>query len=243
MLTQPSNVVPVFWLATDRIRRNEWTGLRAMLNEAEQDQATRFHFAEDSAAYVAAHALLRGLLAPRLGCAPSEIRFVYGENGKPCLAATERGLHFNLSHTRGMVGVALALCRDIGIDVERVDRRRLTLDMARRFFAPAEVEQIYALLPERRCDASFAFWTLKEAYIKAVGVGLAMPLDGFAFTLTPLSLTFAQGIADDPSCWRFHCMSTAPDFVLAIAVRQNGPERVLFEVREADITALLALRL
>jgi len=243
MLTQSSNVVSVFWLATDRIRRNEWTGLRAMLNEAEQDQAARFHFAQDSAAYVAAHALLRGVLARRLDCAPSAIRFVHGDNGKPRLAAIERGLHFNLSHTRGVVGVALALCRDIGIDVERVDPHRLTLDTARQVFARAEVEQIYALPPERRCHASFAFWTLKEAYIKAVGVGLAMPLDGFAFTLTPLSIAFAPGVADDPSRWRFHCLSTAPDFVLAIAVRQKAPERVLFEVREADIAALLALRL
>jgi 4'-phosphopantetheinyl transferase len=243
MLTQPSNVVRVFWLATDRIRPDEWTGLRAMLNEAEHDQATRFHFAEDSAAYVAAHALLRGLLAPRLGRVPTEIRFVHGVNGKPCLDAPEPVLYFNLSHTRGMVGVALARRCDIGIDVERVEPRRLRLDTAHRFFAPAEVEQLYALPPERRCDASFAFWTLKEAYIKAVGLGLAMPLDGFAFTLTPLSIAFASGITDDPSCWRFHCMSTAPDFALAIAVRHEAPERVQFEVREADMTALLALRL
>jgi 4'-phosphopantetheinyl transferase len=224
----------------DSIRADQWGSLRAMLDEAEQAQADRFHFAEDRDAYVAAHALLRGLLAPRLNCMPNEIQFLRGANGKPELDTPEPVLRFNLSHTRGMVAVALARQCDVGIDVERVDPTRLGLDTAHQFFAPAEVRQLYALAPEYRCGASFAFWTLKEAYIKAVGLGLSVPLDCFAFILKPLSITFTPSITDNASCWRFDCMSVASEFRLAIAARRK---EVQFDVRKVDATALLALRL
>ena len=93
-------------------------------------------------------------------------------------------LRFNLSHTDGLIACAVTIGREVGVDVEHI-QRRLTHDVAGRFFAPREVDDLKALPEDEQQRVFFDYWTLKEAYIKARGFGLALPLGDFAFTLAP----------------------------------------------------------
>ena len=140
--------------------------------------------------------------------------------------ASATGLHFNLSHTRGLIAVGVASGRDLGVDVEFVDRG-LTQDVAGRFFAPAEVRDLRALPDDQQAVTFFDYWTLKEAYIKARGMGLALPLDQFAFALDgdrPPTIAFGPAIADDPARWQFFQAWPLPRHRLAVAVERRGAD-------------------
>ena len=136
---------------------------------------------------------------------PEAWRFSVTGHGKPILANSPSALvpRFNLAHTAGLVACAFSRDFEVGIDVEN-RQRTVNLDVARRFFAPAEVAYLEQAPEDRREDIFLLFWTLKEAYIKARGLGLSLPLEQFAFTLgDPPQIAFAPAMRDDPSCWRF----------------------------------------
>ena len=238
----------VRWLPVSEIAEADWLALSALLPAEEQARARRFHFRRDWESYTAAHALLRGTLT-RLAIesgqpvAPPDWRFSVGDHGKP-EPVVPPGLppfRVNLSHTRGFAAVAVALGREVGVDVEWLDRTNLTADLAGRFFAPAECAQLAGLSPEAEKQALFAFWTLKEAYIKAVGMGLALPLGAFAYTLDPLSIAFDERIPDDPKNWFFRRLRPTGGHVLALALRHEAPERATLDAAPAELAALLRL--
>lgn len=238
----------VRWLPVAGIAEADWPRLSALLPAEERERAQRFHFRRDWESYTAAHALLRGtltLLAEDAGLriAPPDWRFSVGGHGKPepVLPAGCPPFRVNLSHTRGLAAVAVALDRDVGVDVEWLDRTNLTADLADRFFAPAECAQLVGLSPEAEKEALFAFWTLKEAYIKAVGMGLALPLGAFAYTLDPLSIAFDGRIRDEPAHWFFRRLRLTGGHVLGLALRHEAPDRVALDAAPADLSALLWL--
>ncbi len=235
--------VAVRWLAPGAVPADAWPLLTACLDAGERERAGRFHFAADRAAYVAAHALTRALLSQYAPRAPQDWRFAVGPYGRPEILpeAGDPPLRFNLSHNRGLVAVAVTHARDIGIDAEAVDAARLTLDLAAHTFAPAEVAQVRALPEAARTEALFAFWTLKEAYIKAVGRGLSLPLDSFAFSLAPTVIRFTEACADDPATWRFERLSPTRSQALALAVRHPEPARVRVDAGEMSVPELLGL--
>jgi len=238
----------VRWLPVADIAEPEWPRLSALLPAAERARAERFHFRRDWESYTAAHALLRGTLsllasAAGLSVAPADWRFSIGDHGKPEPVLPEGAPPFrvNLSHTRGLAAVAVALDREIGVDVEWLDRTNLTIDLADRFFAPAECAQLVGLDAAAEKEALFAFWTLKEAYIKAVGMGLALPLGAFAYTLDPLSIAFDERIQDDPASWYFQRLRPTEGHVLALALRHEAPARATLDAAPADFAALMRL--
>lgn len=243
----PDSVL-VRWLPVSAIAEADWPVLSALLPAAEQARAQRFHFRRDWESYTAAHALLRGTLSllaagAGLSVAPADWRFSIGAHGKPEPILPEGAPPFrvNLSHTRGLAAVAVALDREVGVDVEWLDRTNLTIDLADRFFAPAECAQLVGLSPEAEKDALFAFWTLKEAYIKAVGMGLALPLGAFAYTLDPLSIAFDARIQDEPAHWFFRRLRPTEGHVLGLALRHEAPERATLDAVPAELAALLRL--
>lgn len=165
-------------------------GGASVLDTGEQAQAARLRFDADGQSYRAAHVLLRRALSQAVPLAPEQWRFVRDTRGRPeidvgaCPAA--RGLRFNLAHTRGLVCCALTREQPIGVDAEC--RRRLcdARAIAERFFAPAEAAAVAAAGAPGSAGEASAFldlWTLKEAYVKALGLGLSMGLDRFAFRL------------------------------------------------------------
>ena len=162
------------------------------LDAQEQERARRFHFDRDRNRFVTCHVAMREILGAALGCAPGEIEYVYGPYGKPALTVS-RELEFNLSHTTGMALVALSRGGPLGVDVEVVRRDDPPLDVADRFFSPAELRQLEATSPADKAVAFFRCWTRKEAFIKALGLGLQRDLQSFDVSLAP---------GTGRACWR-----------------------------------------
>lgn len=228
------------WLAIEDCPPHELVTCLSLLDETEQARAARFHADHDRHAYILAHALTRLMLSSRGSLAPRDWRFQMGRYGKPRIAADHAaaGLQFNLSHTRGMVAVALALGHEIGVDVERIEAGRLSFELAAKTFAPSEVAHLAQLPPGLQTTAALTLWTLKEAYIKATGQGLSCPLDSFAFTLDPLRIAFMPPEIDDPGFWLFRSFQPRPDYVLALALRAPQTDRMRIDARGLEVSEL-----
>ena len=184
-------------------------GLSARLCDAEQRRATRFHFDRDRRRFVVARARLRELLAERLDVSPESIEFVYGREGKPALAErfARSGWRFNLSHCDELVLYAFARERDVGIDVEAVRAVDEADAIAERSFAPGERSAFRALKPEQRNSGFLQLWTRKEAFVKALGDGLAVPLERLDASAPPWG-------------WSIESFSPEPGFIGALAVQE-----------------------
>lgn len=234
--------VSVWWLDVSRVTETQWPALTARLGDDERGRAQRFHFDHDRFSYVAAHALGRGLLAAWTGISARAWTFIADDFGKPEVAvpAWPRRLRLNLSHTRGLAAAVLTEDCDVGVDVEWLDRRPVEDGLAQRFFAPAECAQLAAMAPQDRHHGFLDFWTLKEAYVKAIGKGLAQPLDSFAFTLDPLSITFDDRLSDDPSRWLFRRLRPTRSHILALALRHPQPAQAQVDARAMSAAELLA---
>jgi 4'-phosphopantetheinyl transferase len=197
---------------------------RALLAPEELARGARYVFERNRHEHLVAHALKRRALsrfAPAV--APAAWRFVIGEHGKPAVADAPLDLRFNLSHTEGLVACIVAAGVDVGVDVETVARKTDTAAVAHRFFAVPEVAALRALPEAQQHDRFFEYWTLKEAYIKARGMGLAIPLGDFWFTLAPPgapTIGFAPRLADDPGRWAFFQGELAPHWRMAAAVER-----------------------
>lgn len=152
----------------------------ASLDPEERARAEAFHFPEDRRAFIAAHALLRHLIACDTERKAAAITYDVGPYGKPALRGG--GPEFNLSHTRGMVVVALSPGGAVGVDVEATQRRAQSdLGIARENFCREEVEHLTAISdPCAQQSAFLRLWTRKEAYLKATGQGLHLELDRFS---------------------------------------------------------------
>jgi len=161
--------------------------LEATLADQERERARRFIFARDRDRYIAARGVLRDLLGKYLRRAPESIEFVYGPYGKPDIAsaASRPEIRFNLSHSHGLVVVAIGREREVGIDVEMIRPDFASEAIAKRYFSAKEIDELSKLPAELRTEGFFLCWTRKEAYIKAKGDGLQIPLDSFDVSLSP----------------------------------------------------------
>src|SRR4051794_3096098 len=177
----------------------------SLLDAAERENAGRFAFERDRRHYIAAHALLRVMLSSIVPVPPRDWRFETGLFGRPEIVPTPTDvpLRFNLSHTRGLVACCVTLRRDVGLDVEAVDRPMPDIDEIAAYFTQDERALLRLSAPARRYQLFFKLWTLKEAYIKAVGKGLSVPLDSFGFALDPIGIRFPDR-HDDGGRWFFH---------------------------------------
>jgi 4'-phosphopantetheinyl transferase len=193
------------------------------LSADERARAARFHFERDRARYLRGHAAVRHLLAAYAGQEPHALVFARGAHGKPALAGT--ALEFNLSHSEGCAVLAVTRGRRVGVDVERIRADRATLEVARRFFAPAEADAVAAAPPAERALTFFRCWTRKEAYVKARGEGLSLPLDRFEVPLDP-DATRALSVARDDHAetarWSLRELAPAADHLGALVVEGQG---------------------
>ena len=160
--------------------------LKLLLTEDEISRADRFHFAKDRNHFVVARGLLRKLLGGYAGVNAGELRFTYSEKGKPALAETQGGsLHFNLAHSHGRAIYAFSMGREVGVDLEFRREDFAGDKIAERFFSPTEIAVLATVPLELKQQAFFDCWTRKEAYIKARGDGLSLPLDEFDVSFAP----------------------------------------------------------
>lgn len=187
-----------------------------------------------------ARILVRRLLSRYAPVEAREWGFTTGPYGKPAVAAPRLPvpLFFNLSHTRGLVCCAVARREEIGVDVETIQRRTPGAELARRYFSRQEVADLFSLPVERQAAAFFDYWTLKEAYIKARGKGLAIPLDQFTFHLLeegPPRISFSPKLDDWPDTWWFAQRQPSTDHRLALAARCRPGEVLSLVENEAAL--------
>lgn len=207
---------------------------RALLAPDERVREQRFHFDADRRTHLAARAALRSVLSRHAPAVePADWCFSLGPHGKPAVDAAHgdaAALQFNLSHTRGCVVLALSRAGAVGVDVEPL-ARQVDLGVADRFFSVAETAALHALPPARQMDRFVALWTLKESYIKALGLGLAMPLDRFSFQLDDapdrVALSLHQDVDDDAARWQVEQFDVAGGFRVALCAERGArPLRV-----------------
>lgn len=165
-----SGDVTVRWGWLDR---HDADGFEPVLSPDERDRAASFMFARDRSRYVVAHGLLRTLLGERLGIDPERVAFAYGEHGKPRLAE-DTGLRFNLSHSNGLMALALCEGREVGVDVEAKRDELLTTGIARRYLPAPTADEIERRTGTERTAEFFGAWVRQEAYAKGRGAGLEL---------------------------------------------------------------------
>ena len=189
------------------------------MSAEETARAERFRFDRHRRAFILGRAALRMLVASYSGGDPAEIGFVYGPQGKPALADESSALRFNASNSGNMAAYAFTTGCEIGVDLEQYRPVRDLEHIAWRFFSPPETAELLAL-PQAEKDAGFfSCWTRKEAYIKAMGGGLSIPLDSFQVTLRPgdARMVSLGGSVDAARGWTLHDFTPAPDYAGAIA--------------------------
>jgi 4'-phosphopantetheinyl transferase len=214
--------VHVWRAALDRSPACEQS-LLALLTPDELNRANRFYHKHDRSHFIVGRGVLREVLGRYLGVPPGSLRFEYTKYGKPLLVEEFRGedMRFNLSHSKGVALLAVTAGREIGVDVEWMRPGVAEEEIAERFFSANEVRVLRGLPKGAQEEAFFNCWTRKEAYIKAKGEGLSMPLDRFAVTLAPGSraeLLHTVGDPEEASRWRLLELFPGPGFAGAIAV-------------------------
>jgi 4'-phosphopantetheinyl transferase len=198
----------------------------ALLSQEERARHDRFVQARDRRDFAAAHALLRRVLSTYDDTPPAAWMFEATAAGKPRI--TNRGaagsdLTFSLSHTRGFVACAVARGMDVGVDIESIDRGADGQEIARRYFSAAEAARLDACPDAERAARFVELWTLKEAYVKAIGAGLSVPLDGFSFACDEAGhITLEEPARERGKCFTFALMTPSPRTRLAVAIRSES---------------------
>lgn len=216
------------WRANLNLEPEVLSRLGSILDKNEKARAARFHFARDRDHFTACRGILRELLGGYLGSSPASLEFSYGEFGKPVHVPRDSrpSIGFNISHSSGLAVLAFAGNCEIGIDLEPISPEFAGEEIAKRYFSAREVAELIALPAELRPEGFSLCWTRKEAYVKARGLGLQIPLDSFSVSLTPNQPELLQ--SEDSQRWRLRSFKPAPDFVAAIVhegVHEGAQER------------------
>jgi 4'-phosphopantetheinyl transferase len=218
-----SHEVHVLGVHLDNLQAS-FKGLAAFLSEDEHLKVGRFLHKRDRQRFTIARGLLRCLFANYFGRLPNEIRFSYGEFGKPALAADfskeDCNLHFNLSHAGDWVFYAFAKNREVGIDIEPVSNPVPWRQLASEIFSLTEQAELTAFPQYQQKEVFLRGWTRKEAYLKGRGEGLFLPLNSFSVPLglikkpKPIISSDQEGITQ----WWFHPVDSISGYIIALAV-------------------------
>jgi 4'-phosphopantetheinyl transferase len=222
-LTLPESDVHV-WRAWLDVNAEECLRLSLYLSEDELLRADRFVFPRDRDHFIVARGKLRELLAMYLRCSPKSLQFRTGQYGKLSLPDSP-DLRFNLTHSYGLALYTFAMHRELGIDTEKMRPEFASNEVVERNFSAAEKRELKGLPPELHTTAFFLCWTRKEAYVKAHGDGLQIPLASFDVSLTPGGPQTLRSI--DSERWSMHSFSPAPDYVASVLV-EDGIESMRF---------------
>jgi len=212
---------------------------RELLNTVEKKQEPRFHFARDRHRYLITRALVRTVLSRYVSIHPKEWSFSTNAYGRPEIVnaqARDAGLSFNISHTHSLIVLGVTRQRALGVDVENFRAREVSIDIADRYFALQECVALTAAPPSQQQYRFFEYWTFKEAYIKARGMGLSLPLDKFSFHYPDdhaVKITIHPELFDDPARWQFWQFQPAPEYLVAICGERVGVQSPNLILRQA----------
>jgi 4'-phosphopantetheinyl transferase len=207
-----------------------------IMTRDEKKRQKRYYFKEDRHTCLITRALVRSVLSRYVKKEPGEWRFLKNKYGKPRIKPNSCALplQFNLSHTEGLVACIVTLDNHIGIDVENLKHRNVSLKVADRFFSSLEVESLNSLKKALRRKRFLTYWTLKESYIKARGMGLSIPLDKFSFVFSeirPISIQFDPAIKDDAGNWQFFRLNPTTMHTAAVSIRKNHLPKFQITIR------------
>ncbi|UCF04464.1 MAG: 4'-phosphopantetheinyl transferase superfamily protein [bacterium] len=224
-LTLPADEVHIWRVSLD-VASDSLSVLKGTLSGDELRRAGRFFFERDRLHFIAARGVLRSIIGFYLDTDPKVVRFAVAPDGKPQL--DERfdihDVRFNLSHSRGLALYAFTLGREIGVDLERIRKDFDWQPIADRFFTPGEKEKLESMSEAKGYKAFFSCWTLKEAYMKARGKGLALPPNRFEVTVEPTEPPALVTDLDDPeaaSRWILHRIDPHRCYAAGLAVERN----------------------
>jgi len=218
------------WRARLDLPADALARLEVSLAAEETQRAARFHFPADRDRFIAAHGCLRAVLARTLHCQPSQLTFSVNPYGKPALS--DHKLEFNLTHSGDFALIAVTQEHKVGVDVERIRSDMELESIASHYFSQREVSEFLALPSEQRVTGFFACWTRKEAYTKAQGLGLSLPLESFDVSLTPNEPAILRATRPDPrdaSRWTLFSLEVDPRYAAALAVEGEGLEFRLWD--------------
>lgn len=198
----------------------------SLLTEEEKARWQRFYFAKHRHQYLITRALVRSTLSSYVDIDPQDWRFSANKYGKPEIIREllDIPIRFNLSHTDGLIMCGIVLNNDLGVDVESLERTNATINIARHCFSEQEAQDLNNVPESQQKQRFFEYWTLKEAYIKARGMGLSLPLDQFGFSIhdgRPLEITFDLRLEDNPEHWQFWRLRPSEKHLAAIAVKSK----------------------
>jgi 4'-phosphopantetheinyl transferase len=210
---------------------------RALLSTDERKEEPKYVFARDRLRYLVTRALVRSVLSRYLPIDPRDWRFAENDYGCPHAANPEAlaaGLSFNLSHTHSLIALAVTRHRAVGVDVENFADSRVPLTVAQRSFSPVEVADLFEAPEHERPYRFFEYWTFKESYIKARGMGLSLPLDGFSFRYPEagrVGIEIAPALADAPERWHFRQFRPEPNYLLALCAERRDARAPVVSIR------------
>ncbi|MFO1428674.1 MAG: 4'-phosphopantetheinyl transferase superfamily protein [Candidatus Competibacteraceae bacterium] len=216
------------WLLKDdfgRLTQEMTAPLAALLSEAEHDRRPRYRREEQRNQFLCSRALLRCALSRHQPVAPTAWVFEHTAQGKLQLAPpySKTGLRFNLSHTQDLIVCAVARQRTVGADAEYSRRPCDYMAIAQRYFTPSEIHALTIPLEAQRKARFFEFWTLKEAYVKALGHGLSYAFNCFYFILGESRITINDSLdpdADDK--WTFYSLAFNEHYRIALCLGRNS---------------------
>lgn len=197
--------------------------LSALLSSDEKKRSERFIFDKDRNRFVVRHALLRVLLSHYIGTKPDYIQFCYNQNGKPALPEmlNSKDIRFSLSSSRGFCLFAITRCREIGVDIEFSGRSLDGDQIISNFFTEKEKYFFYCLNKKQRENAFFKLWTKKEALIKALGIGLSLPLNSFDVSLLDhemVELPSVEGLLKKETTWEVNVLNPLKEYLASWAI-------------------------
>jgi 4'-phosphopantetheinyl transferase len=234
----PTDSLHVWLTETESVPRDRFPDFRQLLSPEELARHDRFVFEKDRNLFLIARAHLRSVLSLYAEVSPGAWQFRSSPLGRPEIANTSYGppLHFNLSHTRGLVASVVSLLAEIGIDAEHCDRLLDHQRLARSTFSREEADAIDRASETDRPLLFFQLWTLKEAYCKATGRGMSLPFDCFGFEITPSGITaHLDDMSEDAARWHFDVIRPTSDHQVAIAAKIPAGHSPSIGTRRLDL--------
>jgi len=214
---------------------------KAILSIAELSQYYKFHFERDRYQYLIAHANLRIILSNYVDIEPQDWSFKRNKYGRPEISENllPTGLRFSMSHCPGLIAFLVSDQIDCGIDVECNDRIDNPLETAQSIFSPFEIRELQRRdSKQNRQIRFFEYWTLKEAFGKALGMGLSIPLKEFSFIIeapNQIQIDFANGLKGNPLVWQFILEYPTENHILAVALRRGYDSNLTLIQRDLEM--------
>lgn len=209
-------------------------GYRSILSVEENQRQQRFYSAEDQHSYLVSHALVRKVLSMYCDVMPERWLFTFNQHGKPEVSAEIVAaldcppIKFNLSHTSGLTACVVSLNDECGVDVENIQRKNKLLSIAERMFAEPELVTLRDISDAEMRNKFFDYWTLREAYVKALGSGLKGSSKQFYFNINPhdgaervAEICFTDKDIRANNSWQFSLLKPSTEHIIAVALQSN----------------------